>query len=1738
MTTQKMKQVGSRILAFWVSAILVAGLIINTPAAVQAYVMPQAVQGQTAEVDARAAMEFEILTATLSGAYGMQGFEGDYAIRDANEIIEIVVQFRTPPAVALRLIEERGYSIARFSDSDFEGQALSAHHAFQQQLGQIPVPFSNNAPIEILSTHYLLFNGVFMRTTAGMAETISTLPEVFVVTPNYRHYFPSTELDEQDINIYFSQAYMPIEPHSGFWHNPSMMLDIRQYLNMSYIHNDLGLTGRNIRVGVIDSGIWSDHPEFIRFQDPVTGLVPGGHSWRNPATNQFSNDDEHGHGTSVAGILISIAPEVTLYAYRTDGEGIPGGTIVAGLESAHRDAMDVVNISMGSMPGNPFAVTSSAANLAMLDGIVVVIAAGNSAEFRVGYRRPYTLAAPAAAALPIAVGDARGVNTLNNMASHSSIGPTGQAWPDFGATGPISPAPHTHHIKPDISVFGMAVVAPRLPHPSTGDIYGGSQGTSNASPIIAGFAALLVQAFPDEEPWEIKARLMNATRPLRDAHPNRVFESGAGFSQFYEALRADTRVTVEHAVPVTWLGNINNQHNRFIWSRMSSLSFGGFYYRGDMDESMPLFIANNGNMPRTYTISMYFTNNPNDLASLSFSNSSITVAPGSEEQINVRKTVAPGAHHLPFLPGGSIETWCDDTLTWDHAYEGDVFAQFFEGYIYVRDGAAVVARLPFASVATDIIPIVSTLSPAEIRLRTAIDLALRGSGAQVVYLTEDVEITSQLVIPSTMNAPNNHIIFRSASEEAYTITATGNFDVFLTHGELTLDNVNVTRTPGTHGRGVDVHSADPSNPARLTILDGTTISGHHADTGGGGIQLRGHFATVVMEGGKIYNNTATGSGAGVHISGANSTFTMNDGEISNNRANGHGGGVFTEGNFIMTGGKIANNHTYNRGGGIGVSAPSLNDGRVSIGVDAVFYNNSASTNPVLRDSGDDDTYNQFIHGTQWTYPFTQGFNNWDIQIGTAGGTAVIEMLHFELRGTTANPTVPAYIDPIQVVVDMPLLEARSFPANPTRVGYAFDGWMLYLWGYEFELEGDDTMLMGGMTLRASWIVDTRSNDTALINLEVTGYTLTPLFDPEIFAYTVDVPYATGSVTVTAEANCPLADITQGLGAHSLDVGANSIIVTVEAENSNTQDYVITVTRAAPVILSNDATLNSLSITGYALSPAFSATTFAYIVNVPHATDSIIVTATANHPQADITAGVGTHALVVGSNVISIAVVAEDGTTQDYVVTVMRADLPVEPPTDPMLHHIVVAGGGYGAGASPNQASVGQQVSLNAGAPPQGFEFDVWFATSSPTAITVVNPTSATTAYFQMIDEPVTVTANWRLISPTPPTDMPTLPTDIPTLPTDMPTLPTDMPTPPTDMPTPPTDISPPPPIPTPTPDSSDDSNSSWSPLPPAIPSTPSPSQPATVQTPPPIYAPVLSPVPPSINHETILDQIETGGETITLTTTEDVDTVLLNADTLALLVDAQTPLRIANDIVWIELDTSLISALNENIGEDEHLAIRIYVPDYTHEYDGNIHFVVAEIDFAVGGVALQALNETYALFVNLSDFDLYGLNPHRITAVYDDRNIGGHLDSETSIFSIAVDNAGTFTIAYVENLRRITMQLESPVVLDLAENAPTQIMDVLPMVYNERTLLPVRFVGHALGADVDWIPANDYSPLTVLLTLDGQLLAFAIGEIAPGMDVPAMIVSDRTMVPLRFIGEFFGAVVLWDGDAQRIEIVK
>ncbi|KAF9580806.1 hypothetical protein BGW38_002400, partial [Lunasporangiospora selenospora] len=163
----------------------------------------------------------------------------------------------------------------------------------------------------------------------------------------------------------------------------------------------MNLTGQGIRIGIIDTGVDYSHEALgscyvshstipmyegpgckiqfgYDFVDPYRRDAPGGY-------------DCVGHGTHVAGIIagyspangfFGVAPQATLGAYRVfpcTGSA-KDDVIIAALERAHRDGMDIVNLSLGGGSSWSVSPLAKAAGQLVRLGVVVVAAIGNDGE--------------------------------------------------------------------------------------------------------------------------------------------------------------------------------------------------------------------------------------------------------------------------------------------------------------------------------------------------------------------------------------------------------------------------------------------------------------------------------------------------------------------------------------------------------------------------------------------------------------------------------------------------------------------------------------------------------------------------------------------------------------------------------------------------------------------------------------------------------------------------------------------------------------------------------------------------------------------------------------------------------------------------------------------------------------------------------------------------------------------------------------------------------------------------------------------------------------------------------------------------------------------------------------------------------------------------------------------------------------------------------------------------------------
>ncbi len=331
------------------------------------------------------------------------------------------------------------------------------------------------------------------------------------------------------------------------------------YAQLAQIHvpelHDIGLSGEGVLITLLDTGFFIDHPAFKHILN--SGRLKATHDFINGDDDVDDQDDnQRWHGTAVFSVVGGFVEDTLIGgAYgaefalakteiREDEIQIEEDYWVAGVEWADSLGADIVSSSLGyndwytyeDMNGDS-ALCTQAADLAVSKGIVVINAAGNERRTRWHY-----IIAPADGDSVIAVG---AVDLEGKIASFSSVGPT-----------------YDGRIKPDVTALGVGTYCG-----VTGGGYNHLDGTSFATPLVAGACALLLEAHPDWTPIQLREALWSSASQAD--HPDTLMGYGivnaakaSGFSYlvvtpqklYFETAFGDT-LSQESILEVTnWQG--------------------------------------------------------------------------------------------------------------------------------------------------------------------------------------------------------------------------------------------------------------------------------------------------------------------------------------------------------------------------------------------------------------------------------------------------------------------------------------------------------------------------------------------------------------------------------------------------------------------------------------------------------------------------------------------------------------------------------------------------------------------------------------------------------------------------------------------------------------------------------------------------------------------------------------------------------------------------------------------------------------------------------------------------------------------------------------------------------------------------------------------------------------------------------------------------------------------------------
>lgn len=268
---------------------------------------------------------------------------------------------------------------------------------------------------------------------------------------------------------------------------------------------DLGLTGAGVNICIIDTGVDDT------IHESLVGKFVAGY---NAISDTVSNpDDDHFHGTHVAGIALGTGGPSKTYRGTAPGAGLvdvkvlnSGGSgwawdIIQGIDwcKANKNAYNIkiMSISLGGGYGSGTDATSVAVNSAVDAGIVVVVAAGNAGP---NYN---TINSPGTADKAITVGNVYDFNTIDPSDDTVSSSSSRGVRPSDGDSNLLD------ELKPDVSAPGTSIISAQF---NSASGYWSLSGTSMATPLVAGIVALLLEYDSTLTPAQVKTWLINTAQ--------------------------------------------------------------------------------------------------------------------------------------------------------------------------------------------------------------------------------------------------------------------------------------------------------------------------------------------------------------------------------------------------------------------------------------------------------------------------------------------------------------------------------------------------------------------------------------------------------------------------------------------------------------------------------------------------------------------------------------------------------------------------------------------------------------------------------------------------------------------------------------------------------------------------------------------------------------------------------------------------------------------------------------------------------------------------------------------------------------------------------------------------------------------------------------------------------------------------------------------------------------------------
>ena len=190
------------------------------------------------------------------------------------------------------------------------------------------------------------------------------------------------------------------------------------------------------------------------------------------------------------------------------------------------------------------------------------------------------------------------------------------------------------------------------------------------------------------------------------------------------------------------------------------------------------------------------------------------------------------------------------------------------------------------------------------------------------------------------------------------------------------------------------------------------------------------------------------------------------------------------------------------------------------------------------------------------------------------------------------------------------------------------------------------------------------------------------------------------------------------------------------------------------------------------------------------------------------------------------------------------------------------------------------------------------------------------------------------------------------------------------------------------------------------------------------------------------------------------------------------------------------------------------------------------------GVVLDSFHNPLTVTVPVPVNDVHDTSKLTLAQVVTDEDgktqliyMGGNYDAKTKTLTAYVDEPGSYVLVEDAAVKKMELTVGSAA---CRINGSSIGNDVAPMLIDGRTMVPLRLISEAFGAEVVW----NGSTRSVTIKTQDKVLNMTVDQVIDGFDAAPVIRNGRTLVPIRYIGQSLDANVIWVPDKQQIVVVR